>query len=263
MVRTVFLSSTGADLRAYREAAFAAIQNLDGWKCVRMEDFGARDRDVDGFCIAKVKECDLFVGIIGHRFGDEPADSTESYTQREYRAAVDASKPRLLFLAPDDFAVPANLREPEWKLDAQDAFRKELTGNKDRIVSIGFTNPDNLARQIIAAIRNWEHEQPGGPVMRRADPSRYLEALWKETAHIDIRGIRVGNEAVYRFRIDELYTPLTTVLPVENRGEKLERQKPIPLQHAIRALANRRSCSASRSPPARRCSERIRGQRRT
>ena len=30
MSKTAFLSSTGADLRAYREAAFLAIQKLDG-----------------------------------------------------------------------------------------------------------------------------------------------------------------------------------------------------------------------------------------
>jgi hypothetical protein len=40
-VRTVFLSSTGTDLREYREKAFESIQKLDGWKCVRREDFGA------------------------------------------------------------------------------------------------------------------------------------------------------------------------------------------------------------------------------
>src|ERR1039457_6009536 len=63
--KTAFLSSTGADLRAYREEAFLAIQKLDGWKCIRMEDFGARDWDVDSFCRARAEECDLFVGIIG------------------------------------------------------------------------------------------------------------------------------------------------------------------------------------------------------
>src|ERR1035438_10877252 len=38
--KTAFLSSTGADLRAYREAAFQQIQKLDGWKCIRMENSG-------------------------------------------------------------------------------------------------------------------------------------------------------------------------------------------------------------------------------
>jgi len=71
-IRTVFLSSTGADLREYREAAFLALQELEDWKCVRMEDFGARAWDVDSFCRAEVKKCDLFIGIIGHRFGGAP-----------------------------------------------------------------------------------------------------------------------------------------------------------------------------------------------
>ena len=53
-VRKVFLSSTGADLRTYREAAYAALHKLDGWHCIRMEDFGARDRDMDTFIPRRV-----------------------------------------------------------------------------------------------------------------------------------------------------------------------------------------------------------------
>ena len=75
-----------------------------------MEDFGARDWDVDNFCRAEVKRCDLFIGIIGHRFGGAPKGSKKSYTQREYGAAREAKKPILLFLAPDDFPIPAGIR---------------------------------------------------------------------------------------------------------------------------------------------------------
>jgi len=125
-----------------------------------MEDFGARDWDVDAFCRNEVKGCQLFIGIIGFRFGDGPAGTKESYTQREYQAAVGAKLPRLLFLAPDDFPVPANLREPEWKLDAQDGFRQTLR-NERRILSIGFTTPYELTTQVITAICNWERESTG------------------------------------------------------------------------------------------------------
>jgi formylglycine-generating enzyme required for sulfatase activity len=233
-VRTVFLSSTGADLREYRGAAFDALQKLDDWKCVRMENFGARDWDVDEFCREQVKACDLFIGIIGHRFGDAPKGIKESYTQREYQAAVEADVPRLLFLAPDDIKVPPNLWEPQWKMRTQAKFRKNL----DRIASEDFTTPDQLATQILTAIRHWERE---APARRQADPGPYLEALWEDTAHIDIRGLRVSNEAVYRFRIDELYTPLTTVLaPDERKKERAElapEHRAVPLQQA---LASRR-----------------------
>jgi hypothetical protein len=43
--KIVFLSSTAKDLSAYREAVYRAIEGLDGYHCVRMEDFGAGDQD--------------------------------------------------------------------------------------------------------------------------------------------------------------------------------------------------------------------------
>jgi formylglycine-generating enzyme required for sulfatase activity len=140
-----------------------------------------------------------------------------------------------LFLAPDDFPIPANLLEPMWKIKSQAKFRKELRESKDRILSIGFTTPDDLAKQIAIGIYNL-----APPGARRADANRYLSALWEETAYIDIRGLRVANESVHRFRIDELYTPLTTVLAHDDKKEKedvLRRERAVPLQQA---LANRR-----------------------
>jgi len=228
-VRKVFLSSTGADLRTYREAAYAALHKLDDWHCVRMEDFGARNWDVDTFCRKEVRSCQLFVGIIGLRFGDGPEGAKQSYTQREYQAAIDAKLPRLLFLTPEDFLVPGNLREPEWKLDAQDAFRQTLR-NERRILSIGFTSPHELTTQIVTAIRNWERESSG---THRADPARYLQALWEDTRYIAIRGLRVGNESAHQFHIDQLYTPLTTVLAGAERKEGPDDRKPVPLQQAL------------------------------
>ncbi|HYX24048.1 MAG TPA: DUF4062 domain-containing protein, partial [Thermoanaerobaculia bacterium] len=74
-VRHVFLSSTAKDLGPYRDAVFRAISGLDGFHCVRMEDFGARDWEADDFCRAKVSECDVFVGLIGHLYGSSPPES--------------------------------------------------------------------------------------------------------------------------------------------------------------------------------------------
>ena len=238
-VRTVFLSSTGVDLREYRVRAFEAIQKLDHWTCVRSEDFGERDKPVDEFCREMARRCDLFVGIIGHRFGDVPKGSKESFTLREYRAAVAAEKPVLLFVAPNDFPVPANLLEPTWKTKEQLRFRNELSDSRQKILSIGFSSPDHLATQIVMAIYHWDRERSIKP--EGIDATSYLEALWEETAWIDIRGLRVANEAVHRFRIDQLYTPLTTVLASTEDRKKLEQalpeQRVIPLQ---RALENKR-----------------------
>jgi hypothetical protein len=130
-IRTVFLSSTAKDLSEYREASYHAIEGLDGFHCIRMEDFGARDWVSEEFCRAKVAECDIFVGIIGHLYGSCPEGSEKSYTEMEYDSAVRSGKPRLMFVAPDDFSIPVRLIELDDKRKKQSSFRERV--NRDRI----------------------------------------------------------------------------------------------------------------------------------
>jgi Domain of unknown function (DUF4062) len=73
-----------------------------------------------------VAACDVFVGIVGHVYGSCPAGTERSYTEREYDAAVSAAKPRRLFVAPDDFPLPANLIESDDKRTEQHAFRTRV-----------------------------------------------------------------------------------------------------------------------------------------
>jgi tetratricopeptide (TPR) repeat protein len=155
-MKTAFLSSTAKDLTKYRKAAYKAIEGLEDWHCVRMEDFGARDAMADEFCREKVAECDVFAGIIGHCYGSSPTGSEKSYTEQEYDAAIATDKPRLMFLAPEDFPLPAYLIESDERRAKQRAFRDQV--NAERIRDT-FTSPDDLAKRVVQAIRNWEHEQ--------------------------------------------------------------------------------------------------------
>jgi len=124
--RTVFLSSTANDLNEYREASYRAIEGLDGYHCIRMEDFGARDWVSEEFCRAKVAACDIFVGIIGHIFGSCPEGSEKSYTEIEYDTAVSSAIPRLMFVAAEGFQIPASLRESDDKHKRQVSFRERV-----------------------------------------------------------------------------------------------------------------------------------------
>lgn len=155
VVRRVFLSSTARDLGPHREAIFKAISGLDGFQCVRMEDFGARDWEADAFCRAKVGGCDVFLGLVGHLYGSSPEGGELSFTEREHDSAVEAGVPRLLFLASDDLPLPPSLREPDEKWQRQLRFRDRL--RKERIVGF-FDFPDRLATQVVAALRNLERE---------------------------------------------------------------------------------------------------------
>lgn len=151
----VFVSSTTTDLSEHRKAIIAAIRRLDGYQCVCMEDFGARDWQADDFCRAKVSECDVFVGILGHFYGSCPNGSQLSFTEREYDKAVETAKPRLMFLAADNFPMPANVRETEEKWHAQQTFRRR--GSEERIRET-FLLPEELALKVTQAIRNWEQD---------------------------------------------------------------------------------------------------------
>ena len=191
--RTVFLSSTGRDLTVYRDAVYRAIEGLDGYHCVRMEDFGARDWAAADFCRAKVAACDVFVGIVGHVYGSCPPRSEQSFTEREYDAAVSDSKPRLMFLAPEDFPLPANLVESDEKRAKQRQFRERV--NQERVRD-AFRSPEELARQVIQALRNWEQNPPTGTGARHARRNleraalldRFLKSHVAEHAYLSMTG---------------------------------------------------------------------------
>ena len=158
--RTVFISSTSRDLVEYRRAVYEAIKGVDGYHAIRMENFGARDIAPVESSLQQVTQCDLFVGIIGHLYGDIPEGAEHSMTEQEYRAAAAANRPRLMFVMSGDVPLPANLREPDEKYRKLQAFRVKVL--EEQIVA-SFDTPEVLARQVIQAIRNWEHrlEAPG------------------------------------------------------------------------------------------------------
>ncbi|HYO16622.1 MAG TPA: DUF4062 domain-containing protein [Thermoanaerobaculia bacterium] len=246
IVRTVFLSSTARDLGPHREAVAQAIARLDGFQCVRMEDFGARNWEADAFCRAKVAECDVFLGLVGHLYGSSPEGQEVSFTEREYDAAVEAGIPRLLFLASDDFPMPPALREPDKKWRRQQRFRERI--RKERIVA-PFDLPDRLATQVVAALRNLERETPpasggavstGMAVAPSALRTNYLSRLYHEAAALSLLGIdpAAAGDADSGLSLDAVYTALLTTTPREDRlqpGASEERERPLSaLEHLNR-----------------------------
>lgn len=159
----VFLSSTGRDLQAYRDAVHAAIGRLDGFCCLRMEDFGAVDREPLGYCRDRVGQADVLVGVIGHLYGSTPPDDLRSFTEHEYDAAENAGLPCLMFVAPEEFPVPAGLQESDSLRERQQAFRTRVM---DERIAASFGSPTDLASRVVESLSNWARQRAVSKVLR-------------------------------------------------------------------------------------------------
>jgi tetratricopeptide (TPR) repeat protein len=157
----VFLSSTAKDLTAFRKTVHARLAASPLFDCIRQEDFGARPHPAVALCQAQVLECDLFVGLIGMRRGWEPPDDNpkhRSITEMEYDWAKDIA-PRFMYVTPDEFPVPGNLRETDDEHRRQLSFRTRVLS--DLVVSRdGFASIEALAILIVDRLTDHVLKQP-------------------------------------------------------------------------------------------------------
>jgi hypothetical protein len=156
----VFLSHT-AELREFPAgrsfvAAAEAAVNRAGDAVTDMAYFTARDNKPAEYCQLQVRGCDVYVGLIGLRYGTSVRDQPEvSYTELEFNTAAEAGLPRLMFLLDEDAAVPI---PPGRLLDAdpsrqarQRAFRAKLLDSG--IIAGKFSSPEQLELLLLQALQ--------------------------------------------------------------------------------------------------------------
>ncbi len=158
--RRVFLSHT-AELgrfpagRSFVAAAEAAVA-LAGDAVTDMAYFPARDDKPAEYCRRRVRECDIYAGLIGLRYGLPVRDRPEvSYTELEFEAATEAGLPRLVFLLDEDAALPipaAQLHDddPDWRA-RQRAFRDRLAGAGIMVAKVA--SPGELELKLLHALQ--------------------------------------------------------------------------------------------------------------
>jgi hypothetical protein len=127
----VFLSHT-SELREHPEdcsfvaAAEAAVVHA-GHAVTDMAYFAARDSEPADYCTAMVGRADVYVGIIGVRYGAQvPGPLEWSYTELEFEAASTRGIPRLIYLIHENSqSLPPTSQSAEHD-DLQRAFRRRL-----------------------------------------------------------------------------------------------------------------------------------------
>ena len=106
----VFISSTYEDLKSERKAVEETIIRA-GDIPVGMEAFPAVDSEQFEFIKTVIRSCDYYVLIIAGRYGSL-ADDGLSYTEKEFRYAVECGIPALVFVRDEIGSISADKSEP-------------------------------------------------------------------------------------------------------------------------------------------------------
>jgi tetratricopeptide (TPR) repeat protein len=150
----VFVSHT-SELRDFPagKSYVAAVEraiSASGHVIVDMADFAAASRPAAEECREQVRSCDVYVGVLGTRYGSPVRDSRRvSYTELEFDTATDANLKRLVFMLDTeavDVGIPVS-RLIDLKYGArQEKFRCRVR-DSDLVVQL-FSDPSRLGQLV-------------------------------------------------------------------------------------------------------------------
>jgi hypothetical protein len=176
----VFVSSTYEDLRAERSAVQLGLLKLNCLP-IGMELFPAADEETWDFIKSQIDDADYYVVVVAGKYGSVAPDGV-SYTEKEYRYAVEKGKPAIGFIhgKPGEIAAAQVEVEPERRAKL-DAFLKKI---KERPVRT-FTNPHELASEVITSFVSLISTRPAEGYVRSnaaVDYKRYADLLEENRA---------------------------------------------------------------------------------
>jgi hypothetical protein len=155
----VFVSRT-SELRDFPKGTsyVAAVERAiiaAGHVPVDMTDFPAADRAPADLCAERVRGCDVYIGLLGTRYGSPVLDKPEvSYTELEFDTATDAGLDRLVFLLDtdaDDVRIPPSALIDRDFGARQDDFRRRVRESK--LVTRSFADPGELSQLVERSLR--------------------------------------------------------------------------------------------------------------
>jgi len=147
---SVFVSSTSSDLKPHRQAVRDVIKNLH-LKFIGMEEFAPTAQPPADLIRRKVCEGQVFIGILGMRYGYVDPGTGLSMTELEYRQAIASNKKICMFVMDQNAPILACMVE-----DDPTRFAK-LIDFRNRVMRAHtcalFTDPPDLAQKAEATLK--------------------------------------------------------------------------------------------------------------
>ena len=155
----VFISHT-SELRDFPKGTsyVAAVEraiSAAGHVIVDMHDFPGAARPPADLCNNRVRGCDVYIGILGTRYGTPVRNKPEiSHTEFEFEIATEAGLDRLVFLLDteaDDLGIPASRLIDREFGDRQDAFRDRV---RESLTAQSFASPEALQTLVERSLQD-------------------------------------------------------------------------------------------------------------
>jgi len=243
----VFISSTYLDNVERRKIVEDAVLRAE-MQPVGMERFTASARPTVEECERWAGECDIYVGIIAHRYGWIPDGHGRSITELEYDAAKKAERPCLMFQIDSGLPVIPDKDfdggHDRWKKQERlEAFRARYA--KDQMPT-PFTET-SLGIKVLHALNSWCDTQKGGaeaagregaPVAQNDEEIvRYCQAA--EALHATLELVGFKTQLRVPIDLEELYVPLHAIVDLRGVGEAVFADAAEAEQHLREAQASR------------------------
>ncbi|NWG17994.1 MAG: tetratricopeptide repeat protein [Chloroflexi bacterium] len=149
--KSIFISSTSLDLKPYREAAIEACHNL-GFLPIAMENFEAMGVGATEGSKRKLRDADLYVGIIAHRYGYVEAGYDRSVTEIEFDYAGERGLERLCFLVDPGYTWPEAAYDHDQAASLK-AFKAKI---EQSVIRSLFTTVEDFQHKLIVALVEWQ-----------------------------------------------------------------------------------------------------------
>jgi uncharacterized protein DUF4062 len=155
----VYLSSTLNDLGPER----VAVKEVLTGEAIVKESYRANEGDLTESCREDVAGSDLYIGILGLRYGFIPPKETKSITHIEYEEATAKNVPRLIFVkAQEDIRYDDTDAAAGHPMDRIEHFRAQVSsGGPDDPRPAQFSTVDDLKLKILRAVSDYRTRKAG------------------------------------------------------------------------------------------------------
>ncbi|SEN38889.1 protein of unknown function [Nitrosospira multiformis] len=211
----IYLSSTIEDLKEERDVAINVLRRHG----LVMDSYRASEKKTVATCISDVHQCNLYIGIIGRRYGwvpdGEHDKNAKSITELEYEACRTEGRniPRLIYLKKGGFSEEhIDAIKHQKTAERIESFRDRCKREQQ---SYEFSNSNELqlrlTEEVISARTRFHRDQaPGQPIF---DPRKHWNCALRPVTILSLRGSdddirdQIIKHAPTFFSIAELSSP--------------------------------------------------------